>query len=338
MCYKEAAIVAEFKNIWVYAELAGEAPAPVVYELLAKARELARPGGQRVVAVLLGHETGQSAEELLAFGADEVLRVASTHLADYKPRPYAWVLERLVRQHAPSIFLFGATAQGRDLAPRLQGKLLTGLTADCLDLRLDEQGRLVQIKPSFGDNVMCSIICPEARPQMATVRPKVFSPLARRADAAGEIIDQNLEVPADDDYRVLDHSPLPSAGQDITTAEIIVALGRGAATEKAAETARQLAQALRGALAVTRPLTEDGRFSRDLLIGQSGQTVKPKCILNFGISGAIQYTVAMREAGLIISVNRDEEAPIFSLSHYGSTADAEELLAALLQEVEKYRQ
>ncbi len=325
------------KNIWVYAELGDGGPAAVVYELLAKARELAAKTGDSVVAALLGNRTGASAEELLAHGARQVLRVESENLADYHPAGYALVLEHLVRKHRPAVFLFGATAQGRDLAPRLQAKLLTGLTADCLDLDLDDNGLLVQIKPSYGDHIMCAITCPEARPQMATVRPRVFSPLARAVEVRGQIIDEPIEVPVDDSYQVLGRAPLAAAEADLSAAEVIVAIGRGAATSGAVAGARRLARALRGALAVTRPLTDDGRFSPGLLIGQSGQTVKPKCLLNFGISGAIQYVAAIREPGLVISVNRDGEAPIFHYSHYGVVADAEETIQALLTEIGRIR-
>ncbi len=326
--------MSEYKNIWVYAEQADKAPASVVYELLAKGRELADKTGDKLVAVLLGHETGDGAQELLAYGADQVIRLESENLAVYKPVPFAKAMEELVLKHKPSMLLFGATAEGRDLAPRLQAKLLTGLTADCLDLSVDEAGILVQIKPSYGDNIMCTITCPDTKPQMATVRPKVFTPL-EKGQSTGEVIDEKIEVKADDRYEVLGRQPLPAAGPDITAAEVLVALGRGAATEGAIAAAKELADALRGTVAVTRPLTDDGLFSHDLLIGQSGVTVKPKCILNFGISGAIQYVVGMQNSGLVISVNKMEDAPIFGVSHYGVVSDAEETIKALVQEIKQ---
>jgi len=326
--------MSDYQNIWVYAETADNGPAPVVYELLAKGRELADKTGEKLAAVLLGHKTGDSAQELLAYGADQVIRLESENLADYKPVPYAAAMKELVDKHKPSMLLFGATAEGRDLAPRLQAKLLTGLTADCLDLSVDEAGLLVQIKPSYGDNIMCTITCPSARPQMATVRPKVFSPL-EKAEAKGEVIDEKIEVKADERYEVLGRQPLPSAGPDIGAADILVALGRGAAGEGAVKAAQELAELLRGAVAVTRPLTDDGQFSHDLLIGQSGLTVKPKCILNFGISGAIQYVVGMQNSGLIISVNKMEDAPIFGVSHYGVVSDAEETIKAIVEAIKQ---
>ena len=325
--------MSDSKNIWVYAECVGGAPAAVVLELLAKAQELKAKTGDAVVAVLLGGQTGKVANDLLAYGADQVIRVEAANLAPYKPVPYAEALCELVREYKPSIFLFGATSQGRDLAPRLQGKLLTGLTSDCLGLDIDDKGILVQTKPSYGDNIMCTILCPDARPQMATVRPKVFSPLAPKADAKGEIIDKKLAVKADDRYEVVGSAPLAASTIDISASDFIISLGRGAKTEAAIATARQIADFLHGAVAVTRPLTDDGTFSHDSLIGQSGFTVKPKCIVNFGISGAVQYTVGMQESGLIVAVNKSKDAPIFGLSHIGVVADAEEVLKALLEEL-----
>jgi len=291
-----------------------------------------------VVAVLLGHQTGDIAAELLAYGADQVIRADSANLADYKPVPYAEALRALVEKHKPSILLFGATAQGRDLAPRLQAKLLTGLTADCLDLGIDEKGLLVQIKPSYGDNIMCTITCPDTKPQMATVRPKVFSPLERNAQAKGGIIDEAIPVANDDTYEIVGRAPIASAVEDITEADVLIALGRGANSDGAVAAAQDLAKLLKGAVAVTRPLTEDGKFTHDSLIGQSGLTVKPKCIINFGISGAIQYTVGMQNAAFIIAINKDEDAPIYGISHVGVIGDAEETLKAIVEEVKKLPQ
>lgn len=325
--------MADCKDIWVFAERSGGNVAPVTLELLAKARDLKQKTGDKAVAVLLGCDTGDCARILLTHGADKVLRVEAAALKDYKPIPFAAALAGLVEKHRPSILLFGATAQGRDLAPRLQSRLLTGLTADCLDLDIDAQGLLVQTKPSYGDNIMCTITCPTARPQMATVRPRVFSPLAAQSETKGEIVDERADVADDPGYEVLDTASIAVQGEDICGAEVIVALGRGADSEGAIAAARDLAAALNGVIAVTRPLTDDGVFQHDCQIGQSGQTVKPKCILNFGISGAIQYTVGMQNADLIVSVDTNRDAPIFGFSHLGYVGDAEETIKAITAEV-----
>lgn len=326
-----------YKDIWVYAELADGRPASVVLELLGKTDELKKKSGQTVAAVLAGCETGEVAAELLAHGADTVIRLDAPVFRQYKPRVYAEALRELVQKRKPSILLFGATAQGRDLAPRLQAKLLTGLTADCLDLDVDDSGRLIQTKPSYGGNVLCTIHCPQARPQMATVRPKVFTPLEKREHAQGVILDETVTVSDDAGYEVLGMSPVAACGDDIAAADIVIALGRGAGSDAAVSAARQLAEELHAAIAVTRPLTEDGRFGADCQIGQSGRTVKPGCILNFGISGAIQYTVGMRNAGVIVSVDINGEAPIFSTSQAGWVGDARELMLALIQKLRAAR-
>ncbi len=320
-------------NIWVYCELYNNAPAAVTLELLAKARELADKNKTQVVALLLGHNTQNNAQHLLVYGADKVIRVESENLAEYKPVPFAATLEKLARKYQPSVLLFGATALGRDLAPRVQAKLDTGLTADCLDLAIDDSGLLVQTKPSYGDDIMCTITCDRARPQMATVRPKVFTPLQPLASVKGEIIDEAIDVEADASYEILGREPIKRDNAGITEAEIIVAIGRGALNGNAVAAAQKLAARLGGVLAITRPLSDDGAFSHDLVIGQSGQTVKPKCIINVGVSGAIQYVVGMQNAGLIISINNNEDAAIFSSSHYGVAASAEEMLNAILHEL-----
>ncbi|MDR1921673.1 MAG: electron transfer flavoprotein subunit alpha/FixB family protein [Candidatus Adiutrix sp.] len=316
------------KNIWVYCELHDGEPAPVVFELLGQARRLAAVTGELAVAVLPGGSE-ECARILLRRGADLVIWADSKGLGEYKPVPFASMLKDLALRHRPSIFLFGATAQGRDLAPRLQAKLWTGLTSDCLALRIDQNGLLAQTKPSYGDDVMCDIVCPRGRPQMATVRPGVFQPL-EEAWRGTDVIREMIEITEDDDYRVIGRKPLTASDKDIAAADFIVALGRGAASEQAVCLAKKLAELVRGVVAVTRPLTEDGRFSQDQLIGQSGKTVKPKCILNFGISGSVQYTAGMSGSRLIISVNKDPDAPVFAISDFGAVSDAEEMLSNLL--------
>jgi electron transfer flavoprotein alpha subunit len=324
-------------NIWVFAEQSGGRLAGVTLELLAKARELERKTGGSVAAVLLGDDLGEIASELLAYGADAVIEAASPNLRDYKPVPYARALQSLVEKHSPSILLFGATTLGRDLAPRLQAKLLTGLTADCLDLDMDENGLLVQTKPSYGDNVMCQIVCPDTRPQMATVRPKVFSPMERIENPSGQVIREEINVPDDEHYQVIGRSAANICETSVADADRLVCLGRGACGEGAVEAARALAGELCAAIGVTRPLTDSGQFTHDDQIGQSGTTVKPKLIINFGISGAVQYTVGMQNSELIVSVNKNEDAPIFGVSHYGYAGDAAEFMTAFLEALKRHK-
>ena len=319
------------KNIWIYAELSNNLPNPVVYELIAKAKEMAAHNKEKVVAVVLGYGVKKCAEELVYHGADQVIVVSAPALASYNPGSYAAAMAQLVAKHCPSILLFGATAQGRCLAPRLQAKLLTGLTADCLDLSIDTDGLLLQTKPSYGDNIMCTITCPTARPQMASVRPKVFTPLSRNPLAHGEILEEQVDLLPDESYQLLKRKPIAQTDDDIALADKVVAIGRGAASERTATAAAKLAKSLGAALAVTRPLSDSGQFDQQMVIGQSGRTISPKYIINFGIAGAIQYVVGMQNANTIISVNSQEDAPIFNVSHYKVVADADEAINALLQ-------
>ena len=329
--------MSENNNIWVFAEQTDGLLAGVVPELLAKARELGRKTGGSVMAVLLGDDLGGIASELFAYGAEGVVEVKSPKLRDYKPVPYALTLQALAEKHRPSVILFGATTLGRDLAPRLQAKLLTGLTADCLDLDVDENGILVQTKPSYGDNIMCQIVCPDTKPQMATVRPRVFSPMDRMENAAGQVIEEDIDVPDDESYQVIGRSTANVCETSVADADKLVCLGRGACAEETVETARRLAGELCAALGVTRPLTDSGQFTHDDQVGQSGTTVKPKFIINFGISGAVQYTVGMQNSELIVSVNKNEDAPIFGVSHYGYVGDAAEFMTAFLEALKDHK-
>ena len=327
----------EYKNIWVFAEQNEKNLAGVSLELLAKAKDLSIKEGNKVVAVLLGYDVEELANQLLEHGAEQVIKVEAPSLKEYKPVPYSSVLFNLVNKYKPSIFLFGATILGRDLAPRLQAKLLTGLTSDCLDLDIDENGVLVQIKPSYGDNIMCRIICPDARPQMATVRPKIFTPLEKKPNPEGQIISETIEVPDDDKYIVIGRTEPESSSGGVAEAERLICIGRGACSEESIRIAKELAHELDAKLGVSRPLTDSGQFTHDSQVGQSGITVKPKCILNFGISGAVQYTVGMQNSALIISINKNEDATIFGISHYGYVGDATELATALLNAVRMYK-
>jgi electron transfer flavoprotein alpha subunit len=329
--------MSENENIWVFAEQTEGRLAGVTYELLAKARELGKKTGGSVMAVLLGDDLAKNSSELFAYGAEGVIEAESPKLAQYKPVTYAQTLHALVVKHRPSILLFGATTLGRDLAPRLQAKLLTGLTADCLDLDVDENGILVQTKPSYGDNIMCQIVCPDTKPQMATVRPKVFSPADRIENAAGPVTKEEIDVPDDESYQVIGRSAANVCETSVADADKLVCIGRGACAEETVETARRLAGELCAALGVTRPLTDSGQFTHDDQVGQSGTTVKPKLIINFGISGAVQYAVGMQNSELIISVNKNEDAPIFGISHYGYVGDAAEFMTELLEALKDYK-
>lgn len=317
------------KGIWVFAEQSHGVQNDCAFELLGKALELKNTTSEEICAILLGSQVEGLADRLIKQGADKVLLVDDVALAQYKPRTYAKALEELCLKYQPSIFLFGATTMGRDLAPRVMAKLGTGLTADVLELFVDENGVLQQVKPSYGGNIMCNIIIPEARPQMATVRPGIYEILPKNADAQGEVIKEEISVTDDADYEVLDERPIVHEGKTIEDAKFIVAVGRGIGKEENLKNVETLAEECNAQVAVTRPLVDFGWCDVQNQIGQSGKTVNPDVILNLGISGAVHYTVGIKNAKLIISVNSEKENAMFDISDYAAVADINTLLPEL---------
>lgn len=327
----------DYKGIWVFAEHRNGKLSDVTFELLAKAKDLSDKSDEEVVAILLARDVGDMPQKLLNRGGDKVIVVTSDHLEEYKTITFAKVLEALVNRHKPSIFLFGATSMGKDLAPRVMAKLQTGLTADCMDLDIDENGLLIQTKPSYGGNIMCKIVCRVKRPQMATVRPKVFTPLDERKNSNGEIVFEDISVEPENDYEVLECVPYEIEGIKIEEADVLVVAGRGVSSKDDMKLIEDLAKELHGMVAVTRPLVDAEWYDPSIQIGASGKTVKPNLIINIGISGAIQYNVGMQNAKNIVSINKNPKAPIFSISHYGIVGDYKRIVPMLTEKIRKAR-
>lgn len=323
----------ESKGIWVYAEQRNGKLDKTPLELLGKAQELKKTSGECVTAVLMGQNVQALADTLIAHGADIVLIAEHENLASYSARPYQKVLSMLCEKYKPSIFLFGATAQGRDLAPRVMCSLKTGLTADAVDLGFDEEGAFVQTTPAFGGSLLAHIAIPELRPQMVTVRAHVFDAPAADASRTGAIVCEALELEADTDYEVLEMLEKSSSGAAINEAEIIVAGGRGIKTEADVEMLREFADLIGGTLACSRPMVDEGWLEHELQIGQSGTTVKPKLIFNIGISGSVQYIVGMQKSESVVTINTYDKAEMFAISHFGAVADYSKLLPAVIQEI-----
>ena len=325
----------ECKGIWVFAEQENGVLSGTDFELLAKAHDLkAKLGGtDTVTAVLLGGNVSGLADTLYAYGAEQVILAEHPNLAQYSARPYEKVLVELANKHKPSIFLFAASPIGRDVAPRVMCGLRTGLTADAIDLDVDEDGVFVQTTPNFGGNILSHIVILEKRPQMVTVHPKVFEPLEPRAGASGELITESVEVEADDGYVVLETSMKKFEGKPIDECDVLVAGGRGIKSEEDLAQLRELAELLGGELACSRPLNDNGWMPHEDQIGQSGTTVKPKFILNVAISGAVQYLAGMQNSGCIMSINHTASAPIYDVSHYGAVMDYRRVIPALIAEI-----
>ncbi|MFD1454680.1 electron transfer flavoprotein subunit alpha/FixB family protein [Levilactobacillus lanxiensis] len=313
-------------ELWVIAERRLDHIEPTTQQLITKAKGLA--GDQfSVVAILLEATNDQLENELTAYGPDEIRVVRDDRFPTATDAEHADALQQLVTAYQPNSILFGATITGRSIAPRLQAKLQTGLTADCLDLRFDDD-TLVATKPSYGDNIMCEIICPDHRPQMATVRPNTFVAAPATGDAT--VTTATVTFHPVDRLEVKAATPVVNTATTVGDASRVVALGRGAASSATIDSATKLAEKLGGRIGVSRPLTDQDRFTHDDQIGQSGNTIHPELILNFGISGAVQYLVGMQDSQTIVAINADENAPIFDVADYGYVGDAQAFMTALL--------
>lgn len=326
-----------YKDIWVFAEQEDGVLSGTTFELLAKAHDLkAKLGGtDAVVAVLLGSGVAGLAPTLFAYGAEKVIVAENDALAQYSARPYEKALVQLCEKRKPSIFLFAASVQGRDVAPCVMCSLRTGLTADAIDLDVDEEGTFVQTTPNFGGNILSHIAIPEKRPQMVTVHPRVFEPFEPKEGATGELITETVDVEPDSDYVVVESTKKVYDGKPIDECDVLVAGGRGIKSEEDLEQLRKLAGLIGGELACSRPLCDCGWMPHEEQIGQSGTTVKPKFILNVAISGSVQYLAGMQNAGCIMSINHTASAPIYDVSHYGAVIDYRKLIPAVIDEIER---
>lgn len=322
----------KWKGIAVYAEYVQGKLHPVVLELLGKAGELAKVINHPVYAVLIGNDVKAAAEELLHYGADAVYCYDAPGFAEFRVKPYADALADFVDAVKPSSVLVGATNLGRSLAPKVAARCYTGLTADCTVLKMKENTDLVQIRPAFGGNIMAQIVTPATRPQFCTVRYKIFSKPERKEKVAGSIIPMELkEHFFNTETKVIKQMEKP-AEIDISEAEVIVAAGRGVKSRKDIKMLEELAGLLGARLACTRPLIEAGWFDAKHQIGLSGRTVKPKLIITAGISGSVQFVAGMKGADCIIAINKDKNAAIFDVAHYGFVGDIYEIIPALLKQ------
>ncbi len=320
----------KWRGILVFCEISCGRLHPVSLELIGKALELAKPLQYEVNAVLAGNNTKDIASELLYYGVSKVYTYDDPALAGFRADAYAACAEDAIRLMKPSVVLVGATLVGRSLAPRLATRFHTGLTADCTKLELRPNSDLVQIRPAFGGNIMAQIITAHTRPQFATVRYKVMNAPPRQACPSGEIVPR--AIPADvyaSPIRLLSSKAIPPQ-KSISDAEVLVVGGRGLQKSADLELIRTLAALLGGDWAVSRPLVEKGWAGNERQIGLSGRTVRPRLILTFGVSGAIQFTSCMNASEYIVSVNTDAEAPIFRVAHVAIVADLYQILPQLI--------
>lgn len=339
--------IESYKDIWVFAEQTDGRVAEVVLELLTKARELKaqRGDGCKVCAVILGSGLPPSVDsELASYGADKIYKVDAPELSEYEANVYVDALSQLVVKHKPEVILAGATAIGRAFFARVAVRVRTGLTADCTALKVENtlnkdtdvmQMLLHQTRPAFGGNIMATIMTPNHRPQMATVRPKVFkkSEVDSASAAKCETIAEALKLIAPM-TKIVKREPFAD-GVDIAAAEILVAGGRGLKKAENFAQLQRLAELLGGEVAASRAAVDAGWTGIPRQVGQTGRTVAPRIYLCFGISGAIQHLEGIRGADTIIAVNNDPNTPIFGVADLGVVGDALEIIPALIKELEK---
>lgn len=327
------------KSLWngicVYADCSGGKLHRVTFELCGKAKELANVTGHPVYALLIGHQVDACAQQLLHYGVDKVFTYDHEAFAHFRIEPYATAFYDFIQKQNPSSILVGATDLGRQLAPRVAARCRTGLTADCTVLEMKENTDLVQIRPAFGGNIMAQIVTPNTRPQFCTVRYKVFSEPTPSEAPAGEIVPMEVtQQMLDSAITVLDCHLKPS-DIDIAEADVVVAIGRGAASEGMRSLAKELAELLGGVVACSRPLVESNLFDAKHQIGLSGRTVKPKLIFCLGISGAVQFAAGMKSSDCIVAINTDPQAPIFDVANYCVVGDVNEIVPKLIQKIKE---
>ena len=332
--------LAKYKGVFIVAECRERdgviEPRKHVLELLGKARGLADKLAEPLKVLMLGtDDKPMNTDVLFEHGADAVIRYRNKLLEHYATDSYTTVLSAIIASRKPSIVLLGATPDGRDLAPRLAARLRLGLTADCTGLDIDDDGQLVQTRPAFGGNIMASILSPYTRPQMSTVRPNVFPVGAPHIGRRGPVEDADVALsPGLVRTKVLEVETLKSAGDEgIENARIIVAAGQGLHTRENMKLVADLAEALGGKVAGSRPLVELGWIPHTIQVGQSGTTVSPDLYVAVGISGAVQHLVGMSSARKIIAINADPEAPIFKIADLGIVGDALQVLPKLIRDV-----
>ncbi|WP_123053949.1 electron transfer flavoprotein subunit alpha [Clostridium sp. JN-1] len=335
---KKAAVdLSAYKGVWVFAEQREGKIMPVVIELLGEGKKLAKEVGTELCAVLCGNNVSGLADQLFAYGADKVYAADDPELENYRTDAYSKVIFEAISTYKPEIVLLGATHIGRDLGPCLAVKCNTGLTADCTRLEIDpEDKKIKQTRPAFGGNLMATIVCPNNRPQMSTVRPGVMDKAAYKEGRKGEIVKLNVEFKAGDiRTKVLDIVKKAGDMVSLTDAEIIVAGGMGLGKQEGFELLKKLADKLGGTIAASRACVDAGWIDHSYQVGQTGTTVKPKIYFACGISGAIQHLSGMQDSDYIVAINKNESAPIFEVADYGIVGDLYQVIPEILEQLEK---
>lgn len=334
---EEPKTVQEGKGVWIFAEQRDGKVASIAYELLGAGRRLADDLHVELSAVLFG-STKNEAEELIKCGADKVYFCDNPIFERFNDEPYARILSDLITTYRPGIVIAGATPIGRSFIPRVAARLRTGLTADCTSLAIDkETGNLLQIRPAFGGNIMATILCPNHRPQMATVRPRVMKRGEYKADRKGEIIPVSADNISSRTKVIDSIKEISDIAINLQEVDIIVSGGRGLGDPEGFKLLEELAGLLGGAVGASRAAVDSGWIPYRHQVGQTGKTVCPKLYFACGISGAVQHLVGMQSSDIIIAINKNPEAPIFNVATYGIVGDLYKIVPLLIKRIKEIR-
>ena len=334
----------EYKGVYVFAQQVDNEISSIAFELLGKAKDLAKDLSTDVTAVLLGSGVKDLADKLAEYGADKVIVVDDPELKVYRTEPYAHALSSVINKYKPEIVLVGATAIGRDLGPRVSVRVATGLTADCTVLEIGDfplqaipgqeqkHNQLLMTRPAFGGNTIATIACPDNRPQMATVRAGVMQKIEPIKGAKAVVEEYNPGFTPDNKYvEILDVVKAVTDTVDIMDAKILVSGGRGVGSPENFKILEDLAEVLGGTVSCSRAVVDSGWKPKDLQVGQTGKTVRPNVYFAIGISGAIQHVAGMEESDIIIAINKDADAPIFDVADYGIVGDLNKIVPKLTE-------
>ena len=333
----------EYKGVYVFAQQVDNEISSIAFELLGKAKDLAKDLSTDVTAVLIGSDVKGLADQLAEYGADKVI-VDDPELKDYRTEPYAHALSSVINKYKPEIMLVGATAIGRDLGPRVSARVATGLTADCTVLEIGDfplqavpgqeqlHNQLLMTRPAFGGNTIATIACPYNRPQMATVRAGVMQKIEPIKGAKAVVEEFNPGFTPDNKYvEILDIVKSVAETVDIMDAKILVSGGRGVGSPENFKILEDLAEVLGGTVSCSRAVVDSGWKPKDLQVGQTGKTVRPNVYFAIGISGAIQHVAGMEESDIIVAINKDADAPIFDVADYGVVGDLNKIVPKLTE-------
>ncbi|WP_330388299.1 electron transfer flavoprotein subunit alpha/FixB family protein [Clostridioides difficile] len=327
----------DYNGVWVIGEQREGKINPVTIELIGEGRKLADQLGKELAVVIAGYEVEKEVKELLHYSVDKVYYINDLLLKDFTTDGYAISIANLIERKKPEVVLVGATSIGRDIAPRIAGKVGTGLTADCTKLEIDStDNKLLQTRPAFGGNLMATIVCPQNRPQMSTVRPGVMAKAVRNESETGilevvtpELTEKMIRT------RLVEILPQEKKSVNLTDARIIVSGGRGLKRAEGFELIKELADKLGAEIGASRAAVDSGWIEHSHQVGQTGTTVRPELYIACGISGAIQHLAGMSDSKYIVAINKDAKAPIFSICDYGIVGDLYEIIPEMIESLNR---